>query len=459
MHHYVYEIINNINHKKYIGKRSCECNIENDKYMGSGVIIRKAIKKYGLDNFTKQTIKTFSTEEEAFKYEKQLIEKLNAVNDSNYYNIKDGGLGNSRNDAIKLNKNLSSEKRIIRSKKLSILNSGKNNAMYGKTGKNNPTSKEIVMLSLDGDLIKIFNCIREANDYFNNPKTYSLISKVCKNKYGTAYKYLWLFKSDYNELINNNTFNDWVNNTKNDLKENRKIALINTQQSLKKPVYMLNQDTYEIMRRFESATDAGLSMNIVITNITRNCKHKSITAGGYSWIYVEEYNKLTLSQIVRLYKHSGKSVVCINTGEVFDMIKKASIYYNLKSSSGIIECCKKERDFSGKHHKTNEPIIWMYYNEYINKSMEEIQQLIIKVKNNDIYYKQIICTTTNEIFKTSKEASNKYNISNIHSCCRGERKSAGKHPITKEPLKWMYYDEYIHKMEVIGQPDNFINTY
>ncbi|MBV4427146.1 hypothetical protein [Clostridium tyrobutyricum] len=39
MNHYVYEITNNINNKKYIGKRTCDCPIEKDKYMGSGVLI------------------------------------------------------------------------------------------------------------------------------------------------------------------------------------------------------------------------------------------------------------------------------------------------------------------------------------------------------------------------------------------------------------------------------------
>ena len=37
------------------------------------------------------------------------------------------------------------------------------------------------------------------------------------------------------------------------------------------------------------------------------------------------------------------------------------------------------------------------------------------------------------------------NKSNIYDCCSGKNNSAGKHPITKEPLKWMYYDDYKKK--------------
>ena len=54
MNHYVYEITNLINGMKYIGKRSCKCNIEDDRYMGSSFIVKNAIKKYGIENFKKE---------------------------------------------------------------------------------------------------------------------------------------------------------------------------------------------------------------------------------------------------------------------------------------------------------------------------------------------------------------------------------------------------------------------
>ena len=54
------------------------------------------------------------------------------------------------------------------------------------------------------------------------------------------------------------------------------------------------------------------------------------------------------------HMHPGaRKVICIETGEIFDCIKYASIKYN-KSISNIIACCKGER-------KTSSGLHWSYY--------------------------------------------------------------------------------------------------
>lgn len=50
-HYLIYQITNNINGKIYIGKH--ETFKIDDNYFGSGIKIQAAIKKYGLENFTK----------------------------------------------------------------------------------------------------------------------------------------------------------------------------------------------------------------------------------------------------------------------------------------------------------------------------------------------------------------------------------------------------------------------
>ena len=94
MNFYVYEITNNINGKKYIGKRKCRCSIEDDYYMGSGAALALAKKKYGIQNFSKRIIEVCSTEDDAYKREEYWINHFNAVESDEYYNLIEGGKNN-----------------------------------------------------------------------------------------------------------------------------------------------------------------------------------------------------------------------------------------------------------------------------------------------------------------------------------------------------------------------------
>jgi len=83
----VYKTINLINGKFYIGQ-----DMYNDpKYLGSGVLIKKAILKYGIENFKKEILETCSSKDELNEREVDWIEKLNAIKEG--YNIATGGQG------------------------------------------------------------------------------------------------------------------------------------------------------------------------------------------------------------------------------------------------------------------------------------------------------------------------------------------------------------------------------
>lgn len=89
LRHYVYKTTNIINGRFYIGKHS-DFDF-NPSYLGSGRAIKHAIKKYGKDSFIVEILKWFDTEEDAYSYERSLLEEF--LSDRNCYNLVDGGKG------------------------------------------------------------------------------------------------------------------------------------------------------------------------------------------------------------------------------------------------------------------------------------------------------------------------------------------------------------------------------
>ena len=75
----------------YIGKHKHD-GFDPD-YYGSGLLLERALNKYGEKNFTVEVVKYFDTEEEAYQYEYELIQERDAVNSEMYYNISPGGDG------------------------------------------------------------------------------------------------------------------------------------------------------------------------------------------------------------------------------------------------------------------------------------------------------------------------------------------------------------------------------
>lgn len=89
---YIYRITNKINGKTYIGQHKYKDL--NDDYMGSGIHIKRAIKKYGMENFKKEILYSrIQYKATADDMERFAIVKERALGKAEY-NIADGGQGN-----------------------------------------------------------------------------------------------------------------------------------------------------------------------------------------------------------------------------------------------------------------------------------------------------------------------------------------------------------------------------
>lgn len=118
---FIYITTNLINGKKYIGKKLFIKGRWNT-YLGSGTYLKKAIKKYGKDNFVKEIVAIAYSKEELDKLEIEFINIHNAVESKDYYNITYGGdlgfTGLQHSDETKT--------------KMSIRQKGENHPSYGK---------------------------------------------------------------------------------------------------------------------------------------------------------------------------------------------------------------------------------------------------------------------------------------------------------------------------------------
>lgn len=89
MYHFIYKTTNCLNRKYYYGAHSTK-NIA-DEYLGSGVALKKAIQKYGKENFYREIIEFCNGEDEMYLKEEKIVAEHYKKNEC--YNMNVGGKG------------------------------------------------------------------------------------------------------------------------------------------------------------------------------------------------------------------------------------------------------------------------------------------------------------------------------------------------------------------------------
>ena len=143
-----------MNSKIYIGKH--ETTDPNDEYLGSGLLLTKAINKYGKENFMKTVLYIFDNEKDMNDKESEIVNEEFILREDTY-NIGLGGQGGKlmlnykhseetkmkiKKAALGSKKNLSEEQRRKRSEKTISIHTGakrsektKEKMKFSQTGK------------------------------------------------------------------------------------------------------------------------------------------------------------------------------------------------------------------------------------------------------------------------------------------------------------------------------------
>lgn len=165
MYGFIYITTNHINGKKYIGQRKYDKQGKWKEYLGSGVVLSKAIKKYGVKYFSKEIIEECESKQLLNRREKYWIDYYNAVNSNNFYNIAEGGDGGNTLAGY-TEKQLEEHSKILSKALKGIINQGANN----------PRAKKVICLN---NMI-IFDTTIEASNYANTSDY--MIQQCCNEK-------------------------------------------------------------------------------------------------------------------------------------------------------------------------------------------------------------------------------------------------------------------------------------
>lgn len=87
---FVYLWKNKINGRRYLGSHRGSVD---DGYVGSGIAFRKAIERYGLENFEREILEYIDSDEQIQIREQYFLDKFNVSSDPTFYNISGSASG------------------------------------------------------------------------------------------------------------------------------------------------------------------------------------------------------------------------------------------------------------------------------------------------------------------------------------------------------------------------------
>ena len=125
----------------------------------------------------------------------------------------------------------------------------------------------------------------------------------------------------------------------------------------KKPILQVSVETGDIIRRWDSAVDAGLGLDLAPGTIYSACKGKLISSGGFRWKWADD--KLAAKYPVKTGHHGGhnKKRVCLvdpKTGQVletYSSLQQAGEVFGVTYNNISTVCSGRKTAIKGKVFK------------------------------------------------------------------------------------------------------------
>ncbi len=254
---FIYMTKNLVTGKLYIGQHKRTMNpkdINDEWYLGSGVVLKKAIIKYGIENFKRKIIYECNSQAELNYMEQIFIQFYNAVDDDNFYNLVAGGGGiqklkfteEQKEHMRKPHKPMDAETRQkwIESHRNTITESGREKLRQ--------------------------NAIKNLTGYVHSEQSKKNMSDAHKG-FKSMYKD-GIYKNVVPKLIDEYLLDGWI--FKSIPRPSHKVKCIN-----------IVENSFVI---FDNVDDASDKLNIPATTIRNSIKHNRITRNKYKFIYADE---------------------------------------------------------------------------------------------------------------------------------------------------------------------------
>ncbi len=254
---------------------------------------------------------------------------------------------------------------------------------------------------IDKDTMRVINefpSTSEASRFFGNGEANaSQIRRCCDGEKHSCKGYFWCYKKNYSL--------DWKP------KDNALLS----------PVYQLD-DNYEIIKRYDSITEAANINGFSRGSIMSCCQRKQQKANGYYWCYESNYSIDWEPTKVSFTRNNN--IYCFETGIVYKSAIDASKQTGANYGHIRRVCLGKENAANGLH--------FCYEKDKDN--------FIIKSNMDE---SPVVCVNSGKHYKTISDASKDTGCSqsNISACCMGKMK-------TSRGMTWCYEKDYYNGMEI-----------